>query len=335
MDLADLLHTFGRRTEAREMELWGWVQETLRTQEVHQLVSRVKTAMQEASAQFAQGMYQHVENEVAKLADDLAALGTDLEDLQKHQVSGEQLQDLATSGQVQAVEDRVTQMETAHRQYVDQTVAAARTKLQAEINGKTVMIKAEVQQQLNELKASIGATLQEMKGQVAEVQKSQDKMWGAISRMGEELRELATREDSSDEEQEAGPEVSQEETAPTWIPCVAPEASRTVTSPIPPLVFRQRRLQCPSGLWMMPVYGTRSALLCPSGQRPQSRKTGYLWRTASLRRLPWRKKGNSWTQWLDRRRRMWTSRRLSVERMYLWWINRQIWPRPLQGALRP
>ena len=47
-----------------------------------------------------------------------------------------------------------------------------------------------------------------MKGQVAELQKSQDKMWGAISRMGEELWELATREDSSDEEKEAGPEVS-------------------------------------------------------------------------------------------------------------------------------
>ena len=37
-------------------------------------------------------------NEVAKLADELATLGTDLEDLQKHQVSGEQLQDLATGG---------------------------------------------------------------------------------------------------------------------------------------------------------------------------------------------------------------------------------------------
>ena len=47
-----------------------------------------------------------------------------------------------------------------------------------------------------------------MKGQVAEVQKSQDKMWGAISRMGKDLWELATREDNSDEEQKAGPEVS-------------------------------------------------------------------------------------------------------------------------------
>ena len=154
---------------------------------------RVETSMQEASAQFAQTMYQYVEEEVAKLVDDLAALGTDLQDLQKHQVSGEQLADLATGGQVQAVEDRMTQMETAHRQYVDQAVAAARTKLQAEINGKTVMIKAEVQQQLNELKASIGDALKMMKGQVAEVQKSQDKMWGAISRMGEELREAGNQ----------------------------------------------------------------------------------------------------------------------------------------------
>ena len=54
-------------------------------------------------------------------------------------------------------------METAHRQYVAQIVAAARTKLWAEINGGIVMIKAEVQQQINELKASIGAMLQAMK----------------------------------------------------------------------------------------------------------------------------------------------------------------------------
>ena len=50
-------------------------------------------------------------------------------------------------------------MEAAHRQYVAETVATARTKLWAEINGGMVMIKAEVQQQLNELKSSIGAML--------------------------------------------------------------------------------------------------------------------------------------------------------------------------------
>ena len=91
-------------------------------------------------------------------------------------------------------------METTHREYVDQAMAVARNKLLAEINGKSVMIKAEVQQPLNELKSSIGAALQEMKGQVAEVQKSPDKMCGAVSRMDEELQELATKEDSLDEE---------------------------------------------------------------------------------------------------------------------------------------
>ena len=62
---------------------------------------------------------------------------------------------------------------------------------------------------------------------MAEVQKSQGKMWGAISKMGEELRDLATREgnsESTDEEQEAGSGVSQEK---------VPEAPRTVTNPIP------------------------------------------------------------------------------------------------------
>ena len=50
MDLADLLHTFGRRTKAREMELWGRLQDTLRALEVQQLVSQVETSMQDASA---------------------------------------------------------------------------------------------------------------------------------------------------------------------------------------------------------------------------------------------------------------------------------------------
>ena len=131
------------------------------------------------------------------------------------------------------MDDRVMHMEIAHRPYVDQVVAIAHTKLQVEINGKFVMIKAKVQLQLNELKASIGDALKTMKCQVVEVQKSQDKMWGAISRMGEELRELAIREDSSEEEQEAGPEVSQEEATPTWPLLDVPEAPRIVTSPTP------------------------------------------------------------------------------------------------------
>ena len=60
------------------MELWGWVQDVLRAPKVHQLVSHVEASMQDASAKFAQDMYQYVEEEVAKLADELAALSTNL-----------------------------------------------------------------------------------------------------------------------------------------------------------------------------------------------------------------------------------------------------------------
>ena len=84
MELADRLHQFGCRTEAREMELWGRVQDVMRAPKVHQLVPQVEASMQDASAKFAQDMYQYVEEEVAKRADELAALGTDLQDIQKN-----------------------------------------------------------------------------------------------------------------------------------------------------------------------------------------------------------------------------------------------------------
>ena len=53
VELADRLHQFGCRIEARKMELWGRVQDVLRALEVHQLVSRVETSMQDATAKFA------------------------------------------------------------------------------------------------------------------------------------------------------------------------------------------------------------------------------------------------------------------------------------------
>ena len=43
--------------------------------------------MEDASAQFAQTMYQYVGDEVAKLADELAVLGTNLQAIQRNQVS--------------------------------------------------------------------------------------------------------------------------------------------------------------------------------------------------------------------------------------------------------
>ena len=66
-----------------------------------------------------------------------------------------------------------------------------------------------------------------MQDQLVEVQKSQEKMWDAISKMGEELRELVTRENSSefeDKEKEVDPKDSHIETL---------EVSCKVTSPTP------------------------------------------------------------------------------------------------------
>ena len=54
-----------------------------------------------------------------------------------------------------------------------------------------------------------------MRGQIAKVQKSEDKMWGTISQMGEELQGLAAKEvdsDSEHEEEEAALEDSPVET---------------------------------------------------------------------------------------------------------------------------
>ena len=89
-------------------------------------------------------MYQYVVDEVAKFADKLAALDTNLQDVQQNQVSEVQLQDLATGGQVQAVDERVTQLETAHRSFVDWTVTVVRMNLHTEFNGKVVMLKAKL-----------------------------------------------------------------------------------------------------------------------------------------------------------------------------------------------
>ena len=44
--------------------------------------------MQDASAKFVQDMFQYVEEEVAKLVDELAAHGTDLQDI-KNQVKNQ------------------------------------------------------------------------------------------------------------------------------------------------------------------------------------------------------------------------------------------------------
>ena len=72
----------------------------LRAPEVHQLVSQVEASIQDATAHFAQEMYQYVGDEVVKLAKELDVLSTDLQNILKNHVSEMQLQDLVTSSQV-------------------------------------------------------------------------------------------------------------------------------------------------------------------------------------------------------------------------------------------
>ena len=64
-----------------------------------------------------------------------------------------------------------------------------------------------------------------MKGQIAEVPESQDKMWGAISRMSEELQGLAARENDSDSEREEEEAALEDSPVETFAPHI-------VTSPI-------------------------------------------------------------------------------------------------------
>ena len=65
-----------------------------------------------------------------------------------------------------------------------------------------------------------------MKGKIAELHESQDKMWGAISRMSDELEGLAIRENDSDSEREEEEAALKDSPVETAVP-------RTVTSPIP------------------------------------------------------------------------------------------------------
>ena len=57
MELENRLNESGCRIEEHEMELWGRVQNVLRALEVHQLVSKIETLMQDAAAKLAQDKY--------------------------------------------------------------------------------------------------------------------------------------------------------------------------------------------------------------------------------------------------------------------------------------
>ena len=122
---------------------------------------------------------------------------------------------------------RLPQLEGTYRSYVDRAVIATRMNLQAELDGKVVMIKVELQQQLNGGQGERwGVVAGYERHSLLTCSKSQDKMWGAISRMGEDLQGLAAREKDSDSEHEEGEAAAKDSPGETPMP-------HTVTSPIP------------------------------------------------------------------------------------------------------
>ena len=69
--------------------------------------------MQDVTDLFVKEMYRHVGDYVARLEEKLAAFGTDLQDMQQTQIPEVQLQDLATCSEVQAVDARVIELDSA------------------------------------------------------------------------------------------------------------------------------------------------------------------------------------------------------------------------------
>ena len=151
-----------------------------------------------------------------------------------------------------------------------------------------------------------------MKGQIDEVQKSQEKMWGGISQMGEELQGLVAKQNASDfehEEEETAPEYSSVETS----------APRKMASPIP-------LIGMPSPSVHVDTTSVRDSVSsgCQGSQHPHclTLKLGsvmhnYLLGSQVL--LP--RASLLWIPWLDQRLHTWTSRPLGVEMTSPWWTS--------------
>ena len=71
--LAEQLYHFGHRTEAREMDLWGRLQNVMESSGVHQLVAQLEQTMQAETTSFAEKVFQHVEETAERLEKNLAA----------------------------------------------------------------------------------------------------------------------------------------------------------------------------------------------------------------------------------------------------------------------
>ena len=81
--LAEQMYRFGHRTEAREMELWGRVQNVMEASGVHQLLAQLEQKMQEETTRFAEVMYKYVDDSAGQLEKTLAAYWEEIKALQE------------------------------------------------------------------------------------------------------------------------------------------------------------------------------------------------------------------------------------------------------------
>ena len=81
--LAEQMYKFGHRTEAREMELWGCVQNVMEASGVHQLLAQLEQKMQEETTRFAEEMYKYVDDSAGQLEKTLATYWGEIKALQE------------------------------------------------------------------------------------------------------------------------------------------------------------------------------------------------------------------------------------------------------------
>ena len=231
--LAEQMYRFGHRTETREMELWGRMQNTMESSGIHQLLAQLEQNMKDATSKFAGEMYAHVNDSVGQVEKTLAAYWEETRGLQQ-QVPVLQQQDNQIGSRMDMVEKKLEDIRVAQIRFATDLVDEARKALSVEIDQKVTAVRAEFQQQVNQNHQYLQETLREIKHEVATMNQSQDRMWEVISRMGEDIRGITESTGSGNlspipESHDENPDVPLDDDAPFGQPNFGP----SLVSPIP------------------------------------------------------------------------------------------------------
>ena len=195
--LAEQLYRFGHRTEAREMDLWGRLQNVMSTSGVHQTVAQLEQNMKDASADFAGEMYTYVNDATGRLEKNLSAYWEETRGLPE-QISVLQQQANLAGTRMEELDRKQERIRVAQVKFTTDLVRETRKALSEQVDQKIMAVRAELQQQINETYQHLQETLREIKNEVATVSQSQDRMWEVISRMGEDVRGITEGAGSGD-----------------------------------------------------------------------------------------------------------------------------------------